>query len=128
MPARKLISEKIAEFLGSMSHSYRIRIIEELYTREQNVSSLQTILGTSHSTVSQHLKILKAHKIVKQRRVGNQVFYRLTQLELASWLLYGLNYIEGELHSDQITLSAVNDVKTIWKHMPDRLKKMNKVS
>ncbi len=123
MPARKLISEKMAEFLSTIAHQHRIRIIEELHAGEQNVNSLQAILGTSHSVVSQHLSILRANKVVKQRKVGNQVYYQLAQPELASWLLQGLAYLEGGLASDEAIRSAVNEVKTIWNHTPDNSSK-----
>ncbi|MCE0724152.1 MULTISPECIES: ArsR/SmtB family transcription factor [Legionella] len=119
MPARKLISEKMAEFLSAIAHQHRIRIIEELHTGEQNVNGLQAILGTSHSVVSQHLSILRANKVVKQRKEGNQVYYQLAQPELANWLLQGLAYLEGGLQSDEVIRSAVNEVKTIWSHTPD---------
>lgn len=116
MPVRKFISEKMAEFLNGISHPHRIRIIEELYAKEHNVNSLQAILGTSHSVVSQHLSILKAHKLVRPRKEGNQVFYQLSQRELASWLLQGLTYLEGGLQSEQGVREAVAEVKTIWTH------------
>jgi DNA-binding transcriptional ArsR family regulator len=119
MPARIIISEKMAEFLGAISHPHRIRIIEELYTGEQDVNSLQAILRTSHSTVSQHLSVLKAKKVVTHRKEGNRAFYSLVQPELANWLLQGLIYIEGGLQSEEIIRSAVAEVKTIWDHVPD---------
>lgn len=119
MPSRKLISEKLAEFLSAIAHQHRIRIIEELHAGEQNVNSLQAILGTSHSVVSQHLSILRANKVVKQRKEGNLVFYQLAQPELANWLLQGLSYLEGGLQSDEVIRTAVNEVKTIWSHTPD---------
>ena len=116
MPARILISKKMAELLGAISHPHRIRIIEELYVDELDVNSLQKILGTSHSSVSQNLSILRAHKVVTQRRDGNRVFYRLTQPELANWLLNGMIFIEGGLQSEQVIRSAVDDVMKIWSH------------
>lgn len=119
MPARIIISEKMAEFLGAISHPHRIRIIEELFTSEKDVNTLQAILGTSHSTVSQHLSVLKAHKIVKNRKEGNRVFYRLAQSGLANWLLHGLVYIGGGLQSEESIRSAVAEVKTLWTHMDE---------
>jgi len=106
----------MAELLGAISHPHRIRIIEELYVDELDVNSLQKILGTSHSSVSQNLSILRAHKVVTQRRDGNRVFYRLTQPELANWLLNGMIFIEGGLQSEQVIRSAVDDVMKIWSH------------
>ncbi|KTD73825.1 ArsR/SmtB family transcription factor [Legionella tucsonensis] len=118
MPARKLISEKMAEFLNAIAHQHRIRIIEELHGGERNVNGLQVILGTSHSVVSQHLSILRANKVVKQRKEGTQVYYQLVQPELANWLLQGLAYLEGGLKSDETIRSAVNEVKNIWSYTP----------
>lgn len=123
MPARIIISEKMAEFLGAISHPHRIRIIEELYAGEQDVNSLQAILGTSHSTVSQHLSVLKAQKIVNYRKEGNRVFYRLVQSGLAHWLLQGLVYLGGGLQSEEMIRSAVAEVKTIWAHTHESPKK-----
>lgn len=123
MPARILISEKMAEFLGAIAHPHRIRIIEELHLGEQDVNSLQAILGTSHSAVSQHLSILRAHKAVKQRKEGHRVFYRLAQPELADWLLHGLTYIEGGLQSEELIRSAVDQVMTIWSAAPKNQEK-----
>lgn len=127
MSARILIAEKMAEFLGAISHPYRIRIIEELYAckGEQDVNSLQNILGTSHSAVSQHLSVLRSHKAVKQRKEGNRVFYRLAQSELANWLLHGLAYIEGGLQSEEIIRSAVDEVRTIWNYIPEKPEKFS---
>lgn len=116
MPARKLVSEKMAEFLGAISHQHRVRIIEELHLEEQDVNSLQILLGISHSAVSQHLSVLRVHKVVKQRKEKNHVFYRLAQPELANWLLAGLNYIEGGLQTEQTIRSAVDEARTIWSH------------
>ena len=115
MPARTIISEKMAGFLSAIAHQHRIRIIVELHASEQNVNSLQDILGTSHSVVSQHLSILRANKIVKQRKAGTKIYYQLIQPELANWLLQGLAYLEGGLQSDEAIRSAVNEVKTIWR-------------
>ncbi len=109
----------MAEFLSAIGHQHRIRIIEELHAGEQNVNSLQAILGTSHSLVSQHLSVLRANKVVKQRKEGNQVYYQLAQPKLANWLLQGLDYLEGGLQSYEAIRSAVNEVKTIWSHAPD---------
>lgn len=111
----------MAEFLRAISHPHRIRIIEELYAQkgEQDVNSLQAILETSHSTVSQHLSVLKAQKTVKTRKEGNKVFYRLVQSDLASWLLDGLAYIEGGLQSEENIRLAVEEAKELWSHLPE---------
>jgi hypothetical protein len=65
------------------------------------------------------LSILRAHKVVKQCKEGNRVYYQLAQPELANWLLQGLAYLEGGLQSDEAIRSAVDEIKTIWSHTPD---------
>lgn len=119
MPSRALVSEKMADLLGAISHPLRIRIIEELNAGEKDVSSLKLAINIRHSSVSQHLCILKAQKVVKSRKEGNRVFYSLTQPELANWLLLGLVYIDGGLESEQALRSAVSDARIKWRQLPE---------
>jgi DNA-binding transcriptional ArsR family regulator len=93
VPHRILVTRELAAFLGVLAHPHRIRIIEELRERERDVKSLQDILGISHSGVSQHLMVLRAHRVVCERRYGRHVFYRLRRSELASWLLEATDFL-----------------------------------
>lgn len=114
MPSRTLISQELASYLNAISHPHRIRIIEELYAGERDVNNLSDILDISHSSVSQHLSILRAKKIVMQRKEGNRVFYRLAQPKLAKWLLEGLVFIEGGLQSEEMIRTAADEAKRLW--------------
>ena len=114
MPSRSLISQELAHYLSAISHPHRIRIIEELYAVERDVNNLSSILDISQSSVSQHLSILRARKIVHQRKEGNRVFYRLAQSNLAKWLLEGLEFIEGGVQSEQLIRTAANEAKKLW--------------
>src|ERR1700760_2545423 len=96
MPFRVLVTRGLATLLGALSHPQRIRIVEELRTGECDVKSLQDALGISHSGVSQHLMVLRAHRIVSERRQGRHVFYRLRRPEMASWLLDATEFLEQE--------------------------------
>ena len=116
MPSRELICKKMAEFLSAISHPKRIRIIEELRSGEQDVNGLKTMLGISHSAVSQHLSVLRGQKAVEKRKEGNHVYYKLTQDKLSDWLLEGLDYIEGGMQSQEKIRSAVSEARQIWGH------------
>lgn len=118
MPERLLVSKELAALLGVLSHPHRIRIIEELRDQELDVNSLQEILGISHSGVSQHLGLLRAHRIVVERREGRHVFYRLRQPELAAWLVEGMEFIGGSPGDYEELRSAVERVKVLWPHGP----------
>jgi DNA-binding transcriptional ArsR family regulator len=114
MPARARVSKELADLFSVLSNPHRVRIIEELRAGEIDVNGLQSALAISHSGVSQHLAVLRAHRLVSERRDGRHVYYSLPQPELAEWILDGLRFIEGELaHSNEIR-SAVEQARALW--------------
>ena len=100
--------------LGVLSHPQRIRIVEELRGEERDVTSLQGILGISHAGVSQHLSLLRAHRLVDERREGRHVYYRLRQPELAAWLAMGIRFLGADLESHAQFQSALERVRVLW--------------
>lgn len=114
MPARQLVTKELAKLLGVLSHPHRIRIVEELRTEERDVNFLEGVLGISHARVSQHLALMRSHRLVIERRQGRRVFYHLEQPDLATWLLDGLRFIERDIEAAKNMRSAVEQVKTLW--------------
>ncbi|MBT9546587.1 MAG: helix-turn-helix transcriptional regulator [Candidatus Sericytochromatia bacterium] len=114
MPARHLVAKELSKLLSVLSHPHRIRIVEELRHEERDVNFLEEILGISHARVSQHLALMRSHRLVLERRQGRRVFYRLFQPDLAAWLIQGLQFIEGELAATQDMHEAVQQVKELW--------------
>jgi len=114
MPSREVVTEELAKLFNVLSHPHRIRIVEELRCEELDVKALEEALHISHSRVSQHLSLLRNHNIVKTRREGRHVFYRLTEPELAKWLLQGLNFIVAKLNKTKELRSAVEEVRHLW--------------
>lgn len=114
MPQRFVVSREMATLLGVLAHPHRIRIVEELRTGELDVNSLQDILSVSHSRVSQHLSVLRSHRIVTERREGRHVFYRLVHPGLAKWLVDGLGFLsQGQEFSQEIR-DAVDATVQMW--------------
>jgi DNA-binding transcriptional ArsR family regulator len=66
-----------AEILKAMAHPSRLMILDALATGERCVCDLQQVVGSDMSTVSKHLSLMKHAGIVSDRKVGQQVFYRL---------------------------------------------------
>lgn len=100
--------------MGVLSHPHRIRIIEELRDGEHDVNSLQEALGISHSGVSQHLMLLRANRLVSERREGRRVFYHLRQPELAGWLLEATRFLEkGTVEADELR-KAIGKTRQEW--------------
>lgn len=111
---RVLVANELAEMLGVLAHPNRILIIEELRDGEHDVNSLQAVLGISHSGVSQHLMLLRAHRLVRERRQGRQVLYRLRQPELAVWLMEAMRFLEEEsIVADQLR-QAIKKTRVSW--------------
>jgi DNA-binding transcriptional ArsR family regulator len=95
MPEREVVSRELGTLLGVLSHPHRIRIVEELRDGERDVQTLQRRLGIRQAGVSQHLSLLRAHRIVVERREGRHVYYHLVHPQIASWLMVGLQFVEA---------------------------------
>ncbi len=114
MSFHEVVTQELAKLLGVLSHHDRIFIIEELYKGERKVKALQEKLGISHSRVSQHLSLLRSHKIVTERRQGRNVLYRLVNPDLSVWLLDALKFIEYRLQQTDEIRSAVQTARSEW--------------
>lgn len=114
MPHRKIVTKELADFLGVLAHPKRIRIIEELRDGEQDVNSLQGALAISHSGVSQHLMLLRASRIVAERREGRRVFYHLCDPQLARWLLEATQFLERGTESADELREAIGKARQEW--------------
>lgn len=66
-----------ADIFQALAHPTRIAVLELLSRGELAAGSLNEQLGLEQATVSQHLAVLRAKRLVVTRRVGNQVFYAL---------------------------------------------------
>ena len=114
MPSRHLVAKELGQLFSVFSHPDRIRIVEELRDGERDVNALQAALDVTHSRTSQNLAVLRAHRIVDERREGRHVFYRLVTPEIAGWVLDGLRFIEAELAQVERRRSAIEEVRQLW--------------
>lgn len=114
MPGRKVISNELALLFGVLAHPDRIRIVEELHDRELDVNALQAALEVSHSRVSQHLSVLRAHRLVAERRAGRHVFYRLLQPSLAKWIFGAVEFFDGRREWDRDVSVAAEEAREHW--------------
>jgi DNA-binding transcriptional ArsR family regulator len=82
-PDIKELAEKQAELCKLFGNASRILILWSLSDRELPVSEIAEEVGTSLQNTSQHLALLKEHKIVSSRRDGQTIYYRIAENE---WL------------------------------------------
>jgi DNA-binding transcriptional ArsR family regulator len=71
----------------ALGHPDRLRIIEELTEGERCVCDLVKLVGSSWSTVSRHLSVLKAAGVVADEKRGLQVFYRVALPCVSSFMV-----------------------------------------
>jgi DNA-binding transcriptional ArsR family regulator len=67
-----------SEFFKALAHPIRIRILDSLRDGEKGVNELSEILKIEPANVSQQLAILRVRNIVVGRKVGSNVYYRVS--------------------------------------------------
>jgi len=70
-------AELVVEVFRMLSDTTRVRLLWALLDRELAVNQLVELVGKSAPSVSQHLAKLRMARLVRTRREGTQVFYRL---------------------------------------------------
>lgn len=112
MPSRMIVSKELADLLRLLAHPDRLRLIEELRSAERDVSSLASALDLPPARVSQHLAMLRAHRLVTDRREGRSHFYRLTRPAIAGWILAALDFVDvpGPLQN----APHIDHVRELW--------------
>ena len=73
----KRIYELHAEICKTLANAKRIEIINLLRSGEKSVSWLLEKTGLLKANLSQHLAVMRQHGIVKARKAGLNVFYRI---------------------------------------------------
>ncbi len=74
---------EVAELLKFMAHPERLMVLCQLINGEVGVGQLQQSSALSQSAFSQHLTVLRKHRIIKARKASQQVFYSLADGRVA---------------------------------------------
>ena len=85
-----------ARVLKALGHPSRLAMVERLAKGETCVCELARLVGTSLSTVSRHLSVLRSAGLVEDRKEGLKVFYRLK----CPCILKFLDCVEGVLKTN----------------------------
>ncbi|MEZ6136731.1 MAG: metalloregulator ArsR/SmtB family transcription factor [Pirellulaceae bacterium] len=114
MPYRLLAATELAEFLRALAHPRRIQILEELRRGERDVASIAKATSLAHSGVSQHLMVLRAHRVVSERREGRRVIYQLRSEALADWLVQGMDFLPPMDQQADDVRRAIKKARSKW--------------
>jgi DNA-binding transcriptional ArsR family regulator len=89
------IAAHVAELFSAFSDTSRIRIISAIIGQELNVNTLAEMVGISESAISHHMRHLRQMGIVKARRSGKEVFYRVEDDHIIALFNQGVNHIKS---------------------------------
>ena len=83
----------VAELFRAFSDTSRVRLLSALVERELNVGALAELIGLSESAVSHHLRGLRQMGLVKTRREGKEVYYRMDDEHIITLFRQGVSHI-----------------------------------
>jgi ArsR family transcriptional regulator len=66
----------------AIANTKRLEIIRLLRDEELTVSQMVDMLGLPQANLSQHLQVLREYQLVKTRRSGKEIYYRLAHPNL----------------------------------------------
>ncbi len=79
---KKEVLEFHAEFCKTFSNPKRLWILDLLKSGEMTVSALTEKLGVPKANVSQHLTVMRMLRILKARRDGTNIYYRIANTKI----------------------------------------------
>ncbi len=80
--------KELVSVFKALSDETRLRIVKLLENGELCVCHIVAAVGMSQSRISFHLKILKGAGLVRDRREGKWMHYRLNESDLLNRLLF----------------------------------------
>ena len=87
------IIQSLADLFKALGDPTRLRIVTALVAVELCVCDLSAVCGLSESAVSHQLRILRNLRIVKYRREGKIVYYRLDDSHVEALVRQRLEHI-----------------------------------
>lgn len=90
----ELVAIQLADLFATLSDASRVRIISTLLDEEMSVGVLADKLEMSESAVSHQLRGLRQMHLVRVRRQGRRMFYRLDDDHVRQLFLMGVDHVE----------------------------------
>lgn len=75
---------RASALLKTMANEWRLLILCHLAESEKSVGELEQLVDLNQSALSQHLAVLRRHRLVETRRSAQSIYYSLASDEAAS--------------------------------------------
>jgi DNA-binding transcriptional ArsR family regulator len=85
--------DELAAIFRALGDPTRAKIVYSLLHQGLCTCDLAELTGISESAVSQHIRVLRALRLVRSRRAGKQVFHSLDDAHIAILLQIGLRHV-----------------------------------
>ena len=85
----------VAELFRAFSDTSRVRILSAIIGQEMNVGALAETVGITESAVSHHMRGLRQMRLVKARREGKEVYYRLEDEHIITLFQQGIDHVQN---------------------------------
>lgn len=96
----------LAETFRALADSTRAKIVHTLAAQPLCVCDLAQVVGVSEPAVSQHLRVLRALRIVRGRRAGKMVYYHLEDDHVRALLGMALGHQQEGVTEDAEQISV----------------------
>lgn len=87
---------RVTEVFKALSEPIRVQLVLLLSSGERSVMQLVEALGQPQSTVSRHLALLRSADLVRTRRAGTSVHYRLADTHVAQLVQEAFSHAQHE--------------------------------
>jgi len=88
------VVEDLCQTFKALGDISRLRILWALEHQEMCVCDLAALLGISESAVSHQLRLLRTLRLVKNRREGTILYYRLSDDHVAELIHTALEHVQ----------------------------------
>ena len=95
-----MVIDRAAGMLRAAGDSERLRILDLLLNGERQVSEIAELTDAEMSTTSQRLRILLKENLLKRRRDGRDMFYRLADSHVETLILNTLDHADPNADTD----------------------------
>lgn len=117
MASRILVAKELAELMKIISHPDRLRLIEEMKMGGRDVNTLAETLELPQARVSQHIALMRAHRLLEETRDGRRHLYSLKQPRIADWILDGIDFIKEPMRT--VTQADMKEALSLWSQNAD---------
>lgn len=85
--------DALAQIFKALADPSRLKIVNALQRQEMCVCDIAAFLGLSESAVSHQLRLLRTLNLVRRRREGTVLYYRLVDDHVRELLSIGLEHV-----------------------------------